>query len=169
MVLKILWVYMSSGFCGGCWLLFRFVVIFMIFTPCSECVSLCFRIYCLKLQDDWIVFVINISTCWPLKGPSLKLNFHWLCTSPVPSSPPSVTHIGQNSFKCGCISDTFSPPLIWASTSTRSIPLELETVHSYEISEQMFTTWCEDPPFPPGHREMIVSWLNSECNLAQWM
>jgi hypothetical protein len=166
MVLKILWVYMSV-FRGGCWLLFRFVVIFWIFAPCSECVSWCCGMYCLQPRNDWIMFVTNISACWPLTGPSLKLNCHWLGTSPVPCSPPSVTQIGQNPSKCGYISDTFSPPLTWAYTSTRSSRVKVETVHSYEISEQMFTIWCEDPPAPK--KWSSVDWTVSIIWHRVWM
>ena len=72
----------ALGCCSG---MFSF---FGIFTPCSECVLCCFRICCLPLQNVWIMFVTNISTCWPFKGPSLKLNCCCLGTSPVPSSPP---------------------------------------------------------------------------------
>lgn len=62
----------------------------------------------------------------------------------------------------------FSSPHLSIHPPTRSSsPLKMETVNSYEISEQMFTIWCEDPLPLLRPREMIVSWLNSERNLAQ--
>lgn len=116
---------------------------------------------------EWLNHVFQqhlaISTC-PLEGPSLKLNSHWLGTSPVPSSP-QFSSDWPKFFQTTLYNwHIFSSPLIWASTWTRFI--------YHKDGGNMFL-WnirtCLLFGVKTYPQEMVISWLNCEHNLAQYL